>query len=120
MLRLYVDLRPAYRPECDRLFLNRWGRPLGRGGVYSMLRHMAEHAKVTDRFNPHSFRHAFARDTLRAGLDLSRVSQLMGHSSVRVTSDYYARWADCELKEDHNRCSPGRNLKLPSILKDTP
>jgi integrase len=34
----------------------------------------------------------------------------MGHSSVRVTADYYARWADKELQKAHGQFSPGARL----------
>jgi site-specific recombinase XerD len=102
----------AARAKCDRLFVScRGGRGIGRGCFYSMLRRLAKQSGVKGRFNPHSFRHAFARDTLRAGADLSRVSQLMGHSGVGVTADYYARWADSELQAIHRKVSPGRHLR---------
>ena len=53
----------------------------------------------------------FARDALKSRkADLSQVSRLMWHSSVRVTADYYARWDNAELKEVHRKASPGRRL----------
>ncbi len=50
--------------------------------------------------------HAFARRALKQEADLATVSQLMGHSSVEVTVRFYARWADDELGELHDRYSP--------------
>ena len=64
------------------------------------------------RVNAHAFRHAWARDALQAGEDLSRVSQTLAHSTIRVTSDYYARWADGELKQAHSQFSPGATLPV--------
>ncbi len=37
----------------------------------------------------HSFRHTFASNLIRAGVDIKVVSQLMGHASVKITYDTY-------------------------------
>lgn len=119
----YVYLSPV-TVEKVRAWLLVRGRLLGRGAegalfisrdgyahmrpcaIGLLLRRLAKRAGIHARVNPHSFRHAFARDLLRAGADLSRVSQLMGHTTVQVTVDYYARWADHELQATHKSYSP--------------
>ena len=97
----------AERPydKGNTVFLGRQG-PLLSNGVYQILKRLAKKAGITGRFNPHAFRHAAARSWLRSGGNLSVVSQLLGHSSVLVTSQFYARWADNELQSWHNRLSP--------------
>ena len=77
------------------------------------MRRLAGKAGIKGRFNPHSLRHAFARRVLQQGADLATVSQLMGHSSVEVTVRFYARWADDELGELHDRYSPLMGLLDP-------
>lgn len=77
-----------------------------QAAIGQRLSQIAARAGIKERHNPHSFRHAFARDLLNAGADLSRVSQLMGHASMAVTADYYARWADRELQAAHTAYSP--------------
>lgn len=37
----------------------------------------------------HSFRHTFATNLIQAGVDVKVVSQLLGHSSVKITYDTY-------------------------------
>lgn len=112
-LTSWLKVRYTLPLQSDALFVGRSGVALTRKGVYSLLNRLADAAGIEgQRFNPHSFRHAFARDSLRAGADLSQVSQLMGHSGVAVTSDYYARWLPSELKEIHERTSPGAHIKL--------
>jgi len=117
-LRAWLAVRHEYAPTDGALFVGRFGRGLGRGGIYSMLRRVALAANIPAPYNPHSFRHAFARDMLRDGVDLSRVSQMMGHSRITVTADYYARWADTELQADHAAHSPARQLTMPMIMGD--
>jgi integrase/recombinase XerD len=79
---------------------------LASSGIYQMLERTAKRARVCGRFNPHSFRHAFARGLLENGADLATVSQLLGHSDVSVTVRFYARWSDAELHRKHAKFSP--------------
>lgn len=117
-VRRWLDLRTSLHVRSDALFIGRYGRALSSWGVYSILRRLAKSAGIEgSRFNPHSFCHAFARDLLRAGADLSSVSQLMGHSTITVTSDYYARWLPSELQEIHGRASPGRAIRDPLLSR---
>jgi len=110
----WLKARPGLNPKCRHLFITCRGRGLTRPGWYSLLNRLLDAADLRGkgRCNAHAWRHAFARDSLTAGEDLSKVSQTMGHSSVRVTADYYARWADRELQEAHGRFSPGAKLAI--------
>lgn len=113
----WLQVRATLPLSCDNLFVGRSGRALSRPGVYRLLERLAGAAGIEGgRFNPHSFRHAFARDVLRAGADLSSASQMMGHSGLAVTNDYYARWLPSELQDVHRRTSPGASI--PDVLKD--
>ena len=38
----------------------------------------------------HTLRHSFAANLLALGVDIKTVSLLLGHSSVKITLDYYA------------------------------
>ncbi len=107
-LKAWLAVRP--QAETNHVFLNVHGKPLTLWGLYQLLKRLAQKGGVEGRFNPHSFRHAFARRVLQQGADLATVSQLMGHSSVEVTVRYYARWADDELSKLHDRYSPLKGL----------
>jgi site-specific recombinase XerD len=109
-IRRWLKERPAAHPRDDRLFTGRYGWGLSYVGVYQVLQRLAKSAGVTARHNPHAFRHAFARDLITNGADISQVSALMGHHSPVVTIAYYARWADDELHAVHARASPVRHL----------
>lgn len=114
-IREWLHYRDQLNPIDYRLFLCTRGYGISRQGIYRMLGSLAKQARVQGRWNPHSFRHAFARDSLLAGADLGQVSDLMNHSSIVVTHKYYARWKKMELKRFHKRFSPGRNL--PKVKK---
>jgi integrase/recombinase XerD len=63
-------------------------------------------AGVAGRVNPHSFRHAFAREYLKNGGDVSILPTLMGHSDVNTTRDFYAVFKTDELADLHLKYSP--------------
>jgi len=50
----------------------------------------------------HRFRHTFAVELLKAGVDIRKVSKALGHSSVTITERYYTRWnkAQQDLLDD--------------------
>jgi site-specific recombinase XerD len=62
-------------------------------------------AGVENHHNPHSWRHAFGRDTTLAGLPTATLQGLMGHSSIVVT-EIYARFKTNDLQAAHARFTP--------------
>lgn len=87
-----------------------YGEPMTVSGLNQVLKRLARRAGVTGRCNPHSFRHGFARSFLQSGGDLATVAQILGHSSIRVTGDFYSAWSDKELAERHDQFSPIKRL----------
>lgn len=59
--------------------------------VYERMQSIGEKAGVED-CRPHRLRDTFAVKRLAAGMHLEDVSRLLGHSSVKVTEAYYAKW----------------------------
>ncbi len=94
-LRAWLDIRPV--DERDSVFL------LTRDGIYQVLKRLAQKENIKGRWNPHSFRHAYARNLLKNGASLGVVSHLMGHASVGVTIQFYGRFAEDELQKFHEQ-----------------
>jgi site-specific recombinase XerD len=106
-IRSWIDQRSSLKPITDHLFIsNRTKQGMTRQGVARMLNRLAERAGIQERRNPHAWRHAFARDFLKSGGELSQLAGLMNHSSIWVTNNYYARWNDKELQQAHALSSP--------------
>jgi integrase/recombinase XerD len=59
--------------------------------VYYRMQTIGERCGVED-CRPHRLRDTFAVQKLLAGMQLEDVSRLLGHSSVKVTERYYAKW----------------------------
>lgn len=84
--------------------------PLTASGVYALLRRLARQCGIRGPYNPHSFRHAVARRLLMNGGNLAQVSHILGHSTVQVTVQFYARFRIQELQEFHRKYN---RLPLP-------
>lgn len=101
-----------------RVFLNHRGTPLTRFGVrYILARHVdrARPGVATlgrKRLHPHSMRHITAVALLKSGVDLSTISQWLGHASPTTTNRYAT--INLDMKRDAiNRVTPcRRNLSL--------
>jgi len=88
------------------------GHPTGaREGKFNedtltaVLRRLKRVAGVKGRANAHSFRHAFARDTLLAGADLAWLAQVLGHRELSTTM-MYSTLATNDLQAKHRSLSP--------------
>lgn len=89
----------------------RTGYPLTTDGLRNILRAIAHIAGVKGRVNPHSFRHAFAREYIKAGGDLATLSVLMGHNQASTTISHYAIFTDSEIAKRHEAYSPMRLIE---------
>jgi integrase/recombinase XerD len=84
------------RPAGEQLFIAlRRGKdgdyaPITRSGVLQLIRHTATRAGVTKRVHPHLFRHTFATEALRAGMNPVQLAQLLGHSGLRMIEQVYS------------------------------
>jgi integrase/recombinase XerD len=61
------------------------------GNWQRALKKLFKLAKVAGG-HPHRFRHTFAAELLMAGASLTNVSQLLGHSSEKITEKHYSAW----------------------------
>ena len=104
-VRAWLDVRPDVDTDAFFLSTGRW-EALTTRGVSQMLNRRAQKAGIAGPVNPHSFRHAFARDFLMDGGDLSALADIMGHSSVQVTKEFYGVFTVQELQRKHAEHSP--------------
>lgn len=87
--RSYLDVRPETAPGYDDFaFINRFGKPLSRVAVFSMVKRQALFAGINKEISPHTFRHSFATHLIENGADLRVVQEMLGHESVLTTEIY--------------------------------
>lgn len=72
----------------DVAFVNRYGRPLTRAMIFTIIKRLASAAGVTKHVSPHTLRHSFATHMLQNGADLRIIQQLLGHENITTTEIY--------------------------------
>jgi integrase/recombinase XerD len=93
LIRLYSEyLFVEYgNLDCDYVFVNLWGRPIGHPLRYqAVVRLVARlRARTGIVFAPHMLRHSHATDLIRQGVPIEIVSKRLTHTSVVTTSQTY-------------------------------
>jgi integrase/recombinase XerD len=90
------------RDDSDRVFLNRYGQPMTRFGIHTLVERYAQRARrvvpsmAKQRVSPHTIRHSTACHLLRAGVDINTIRGWLGHVSLETTNVYAE--IDLEMK----------------------
>jgi integrase/recombinase XerC len=86
LLQEWLHTRPE--PAETFIFVNDRDQPLTPSGVEWLLRGYAQQAHLS--VTPHQLRHPFARQLTEAGMPITSLSKLLGHSQVSTTQIYTA------------------------------
>ena len=71
------------------MFRTRSGKPLDRSNIWREMKSLCQEAGVEERkVFPHNLRHLFARTFYRLEKDLSKLADVLGHSSLETTRIY--------------------------------
>lgn len=73
---------------CDRVFANKFGKPLSSQAVRNLVSKYTEMAGIRKNITPHTFRHSFATLLLEEGVDIKYIQEFLGHSSISTTQIY--------------------------------
>ncbi len=92
----------ARRPQDSPVFLNRYGAPVTRFGIHTLVERHAKRARekvpslAKKQVSPHTIRHTTATHLLRAGVDINTIRAWLGHVSIDTTNVYAE--VDLEMK----------------------
>lgn len=82
------------------VFVTRTGKPIDRSNVWSDMRKLCKIAKVDkSKVFPHNLRHLFARTYYNLQKDISRLADILGHSSIETTRIYTMETGDTHRKQ---------------------
>lgn len=104
-LREWLSVRPDIADE-PNVFLSYQGHALTVFGLYQAVKRIADRAEVTGRSNPHAFRHFFGRKWIESGGDISPLSDMLGHSQIHITKQFYLRYNVETMRKEHRQHSP--------------
>jgi site-specific recombinase XerD len=97
----YLLARGDVKPEEPLWLSGRTGERLTAHGLASVLRDLGKRADV-EHCHPHTFRRTFALWSLRAGMNVYALQQIMGHSDLSILRRYLAL-VEQDLAEAHKR-----------------
>lgn len=107
------------RDETDYVFLNRFGEPITRYGVYEVVTKyanaiVAQFPNVKNkRLSPHTIRHTTATHLLQSGVDINTIRAWLGHVSIDTTNQY----AEINMKMKIEALEKCNILKTPKTKK---
>jgi site-specific recombinase XerD len=114
---VWAYLREGVRePESPLLTADAGTKPgerLTRSGLLQLIERLGGLARIEGvRCSPHTFRHYFAIEFLRAGGNIFTLKELLGHTSLTMVNRYL-KLAQADLENQHRQFSPGDRLRKP-------
>lgn len=111
---LWNYLRECPREPEETLFYSDRGSKAGdaltRSGLRFLIIRLGKAAKIeVTRCSPHTFRHTFAVQFLRAGGNVFSLKEILGHTTLTMVNRYVAL-AQADIEYQHRMFSPGDRL----------
>lgn len=89
--RLLKGYLRKQKKTAGAVFTTRTGKPLDRSNIWRDMKALCKCAEVSpEKVFPHNLRHLFARTFYTVERDLSRLADILGHSSLTTTRIYTA------------------------------
>ncbi len=90
------------------------GEALRPNGLLQLIGRIGTAAKIeATRCSPHTFRHSFAVQFLRAGGNVFSLKEILGHTTLTMVNRYVAL-AQADIENQHRQFSPGDRLGTKS------
>ena len=102
-LKEYYQAKDENFKDNDYISFQPNGMPHGVNSLNGYLKRICK-KRGLPHISVHSLRHMFATILLEQGVELTKISALLGHESIHTTFEFY-----CEVMEDDNRISAFMN-----------
>lgn len=108
LVQVYLEVRPGGQAPDHFIFLNLKGARVSTRYIRRMVSGAAVEAGITGkRIHPHTLRHSFATDLLRATKNIRVVQKALGHNDLKTTQ-IYADIVDDEMEDAMKNFRNGR------------
>lgn len=118
------------RDPGEHVFLNRYGRPITRFGIHTLVERSVDRAVknvpslAAKQVSPHTIRHTTATHLLRSGVEINTIRAWLGHVSLTTTNVYAEvdlemkakALANCEV-EGNKKSTPWKENSLVSRIR---
>lgn len=84
--------------KCELVFCTRTKEPIYPNDIRNIIKKYSQKAKISKNVTPHTLRHTFATDLLRATKNIRLVQKALGHSDISTTM-IYTHIVDDELED---------------------
>lgn len=86
--------------DSGSVFVTKNGKPLDRSNIWKLMKSLCESAGVSkEKVFPHNLRHLFARTYYSLEKDISRLADILGHSSIETTRIYTMESGEIHRKQ---------------------
>lgn len=93
------------RIKVGSVFITRTGKPISRSTVWREMKNLCVQAKVNpQKVFPHNLRRLFAREFYRIKKDISKLADILGHSTINTTRIYLMGTGTEHLLYMENMC----------------
>ncbi len=118
-LNRWLAVRDSYNPQCDNVFVNRFGTKLSVRAIELALAKLGASLNLPIDLTPHKLRHSFATEMLAGGADLRVVQELLGHTSLGVTQ-VYLHLDEARLRKSYDKAHPlaNQNASFEELQED--
>lgn len=111
-----VFLKWSLRITTGKIMRNTEGEPWSKSAINSRVQRLKTAKNLGFLLTPYAFRHTFATEGLKSGVDAITVAELMGHRDLTMVARVYGHLANAKdhLRESLEQIGQGRrtNLKL--------
>ncbi len=110
LFKKYLSIRGTV--ETDALFITIDGTPLTKRQLQNRITKYGELAQIQNvRCSCHTFRHTFAKLSVKAGADIFTLQSILGHTSMEMVRVYVNLFSE-DIIEKHRDFSPLKNIKF--------
>ncbi|GIV18647.1 MAG: tyrosine recombinase XerC [Armatimonadota bacterium] len=110
-IRKYVQSCPHRLDAESPLWVGVDGNPLTVHGVQEAIQRVGKRAGLKEHLGCHVFRRTFAIYSLRSGMSLEHLRELLGHRDFAMLK-HYVQLVETDLRQAHQQHSPLRMLKM--------
>ncbi|WP_456469971.1 tyrosine-type recombinase/integrase [Caminibacter sp.] len=90
LFKKYLELKENLAIVSQYFFTTKKGEKIKYGNLYLYNKNLLEKLGIRNKAL-HAYRHYFAIKAVEEGINLQTLAEWLGHSSITITSEYYAR-----------------------------